>query len=47
MIEELKKSFQGEILTDTATLTRYSHDASLFEVMPSVVAIPRDVADVK
>lgn len=39
--------FKGEILEDRATLARYSHDASLFEVMPKTVVFPRDADDVK
>ena len=47
MLDELKKNFRGEILTDATALKIYSHDASLFEVMPSAAVAPRDVEDVK
>ncbi|MGH7784589.1 MAG: FAD-binding oxidoreductase, partial [Candidatus Binatia bacterium] len=43
----LKQSFTGEILSDEQTLEFYSHDASLFEVKPSVVVCPKDSADVQ
>jgi FAD/FMN-containing dehydrogenase len=44
---ELPKSFRGDIAYDDATLTRYSHDASLLEVRPLVVVYPKDAEDVK
>ncbi len=45
-IEDLGKILRGEVLADDATLTTYSHDASLFEIRPSVVAFPKDAEDV-
>ena len=45
--ETLKKTFLGEIATDAETLDLYSHDASLFEVRPLMVAFPRNSADVQ
>jgi FAD/FMN-containing dehydrogenase len=45
-MEELRKTFTGEILTDTATLEKYSRDASLFEVMPKAVVLPKNSADI-
>lgn len=47
MLEELAKTFRGDIKKDTKTRRRYSHDTSLFEVKPQAVAFPRDSADVK
>lgn len=44
---ELKKVIRGDVLTDEATLSLYSHDASLFEVKPQVVVFPKDSADVE
>lgn len=44
---ELSKIFKGEIDTAPETLDFYSHDASLFELRPQVVAFPQDAADVK
>lgn len=45
--EELVKNFKGEILDDIRTLDNFSHDASIFEIEPKLVAFPKDVADVK
>lgn len=39
--------FAGEIDTTTATREFYSHDASLFEVMPEMVVSPQDAKDVE
>lgn len=47
MFDELKKNFRGEITTDATALAAYSHDASLFEVMPSAAVAPKDADDVK
>ena len=44
---EIKKFFKGEVYSDDKTLTAASHDASLFELKPSLVVAPRDVYDVK
>ncbi len=45
--DELKKIIQGEVLTDEETLYKFSHDTSLFEVRPEVVAAPKDREDIK
>ncbi len=47
MIEEIKKFFKGDVLNDEITLRNYSHDASLFEIAPKIVAYPKDSEDVK
>lgn len=39
--------FKGETDTTPATLETYSHDASLFELKPTVVAFPQNAADVQ
>lgn len=44
--DELKTLFKGELDTSKETLETYSHDASLFELMPAVVAHPLDAADI-
>lgn len=44
---ELSKIFKGEIDTTPETLKFYSHDASLFELVPKVVAFPKDATDIK
>lgn len=47
LIAELKKIVSGDVVSDDAVLTEYSHDMSLFEVRPRVVVSPRDSADVE
>jgi FAD/FMN-containing dehydrogenase len=44
---ELTKIFKGEVDTTADTLDFYSHDASLFELRPRVVAFPHDSTDIK
>jgi FAD/FMN-containing dehydrogenase len=46
-LEKLKKDFKGEIESDGVTLEKYSHDASLFEVVPEVVVFPKDSSDIQ
>lgn len=47
LIQQLKTIIKGDVLSDEKTLQEYSHDASLFEVKPQVVVVPRDVEDIK
>lgn len=47
MKEALQQFFKGDLAGDPATLTKYSHDASLLEVKPTIVAYPKDVNDLK
>lgn len=44
---ELKSFFKGEIDSSPDTLEKYSRDASLFYIKPSLVVSPRDVDDIK
>lgn len=46
-IDSLKKIFKGEMENSDAILEKYSHDSSLFEVMPELVVFPKDAIDVK
>lgn len=46
MKEEIKKFFKGEVEDDNATLEKYSHDASIFELRPKLVLFPEDSEDV-
>lgn len=39
--------FKGDIDVTDETLTRYSHDASLFEIRPKAVLFPKDSEDVQ
>lgn len=45
--DELTSLFKGELDTSKETLETYSHDASLFELRPAVVARPRDSRDIQ
>jgi FAD/FMN-containing dehydrogenase len=45
--EEVKKVVKGEIFDDPTTLTKFSHDASIFEVRPQLVVAPKDAQDIK
>ncbi|HKX09766.1 MAG TPA: FAD-binding oxidoreductase, partial [Stellaceae bacterium] len=42
----LKSALKGEVLFDAASRGRYSTDASIYQVEPVGVAVPRDKADV-
>ncbi len=44
---ELSKIFKGDIDTSDETRETYSHDASLFELVPQVVLSPKDADDIK
>jgi hypothetical protein len=39
--------FKGEIKDDDKTLEFYSHDASMFEIKPQLVVMPKDSKDVQ
>ncbi|MGH7246184.1 MAG: FAD-binding oxidoreductase [Candidatus Levyibacteriota bacterium] len=43
----MQDSIRGDVITDEQTLSDFSHDASLFEVIPQVVVFPKDEDDVK
>ena len=42
----LKKDIRGDVLFDTASRGRYSTDASIYQITPIGVVVPRDQADV-
>lgn len=46
-LDDLKKAFSGEIETDLTTREKFSHDASMFEILPEVVVAPKDSKDVQ
>lgn len=47
-INALRKSgFKGDIINDDASKAFYSHDASIFEVVPELIVAPKDKEDVK
>lgn len=43
--DDLRRTFRGDLLLDGLSRTLYSTDASLFQVEPLGVAVPRDEAD--
>lgn len=43
----LKGSFRGDVEGAADAIEKYSHDASLYEVVPKVVLFPKDAADIK
>lgn len=49
IFESLKSTggFKGEVNTDNETLTKFSRDASIFEVKPACVVSPKDQKDVE
>lgn len=47
LADELRDQINGDVLDDTDTLETFSHDASLFELVPTVVVAPKDSADIK
>lgn len=47
LAKELASRIQGDVYTDTDTLTRYSTDASLFEIRPQLVIAPKDADDLR
>ncbi|HEX5807206.1 MAG TPA: hypothetical protein VFY25_00965, partial [Anaerolineales bacterium] len=46
-INELKKHFTGDIRLDAASRTLYSTDASIYQIEPLGVAIPRTQDDLQ
>ena len=47
MKDRIKQFFKGEVFDDKETLLKYSKDASLFQVMPKLVAWPKDAEDLE
>lgn len=45
-ILSLKQKFKGDITTHEADIEKYSRDASIFQIIPSAVVFPEDVADI-
>src|SRR3989344_8451560 len=45
--EQIQKFFKGEVEDNEETLSKYSRDASIFEVKPKLVLFPRDSMDVQ
>ncbi len=47
MKEEIQKFFKGDIEDSNETLSKYSRDASIFEIRPKLVVYPKDSNDVR
>ncbi len=47
LLSELTKVVEGDVSSDQTTLNEYSHDASLFEVIPQAVVFPKTNRDVE
>lgn len=47
LLSSLASIFKGEIITDPTKLDEYSHDASIYELVPDAVLAPRTSKDVK
>jgi CubicO group peptidase (beta-lactamase class C family) len=47
VIAEIQSAIKGDIETGDQTRQTYSHDTSLFEVIPQAVVFPKDAADVR
>ncbi|MEZ4103488.1 MAG: FAD-binding oxidoreductase [Candidatus Paceibacterota bacterium] len=45
--EEIKSLIKGDVENTKNVLEKYSHDYSVFEVIPEVIVFPKDVEDVK
>ena len=46
IIQELKNSIQGDVLSDPISCRVYSVDASIYEIKPTVIVIPRNNKDI-
>src|SRR5690554_98644 len=47
MINELKEFIKGDVLADEYSLGMYATDASIYQIKPLAVVLPKDEADVK
>jgi len=47
MKSEIQKFFKGDVDDSVETRKTYSHDASLFEIMPKLIVYPKNAEDVK
>jgi FAD/FMN-containing dehydrogenase len=47
LAEHIKTIFSGDVDDSAATLEKYSHDASLFSVRPTLVVFPKDSTDIQ
>lgn len=47
LVDKLRAIFKGEIKTDPTARDRYSHDASIYELLPEAILFPQDTMDIK
>ncbi len=47
LVSRLRKEIQGEIYSDAASRGRYATDASIYQIMPIAVAVPRTELDAR
>ena len=47
LYDQLTSKINGEISLDEKTLLQYSHDASIYELVPSAVIHPKNTKDVE
>ena len=47
LLDSLRAVFKGEISTDRAKRIEYSHDASIYELIPEAVLTPRNTKDIQ
>ncbi len=45
--DDLQEIIAGEVVDDSENLTKYSKDASIFEIQPRLIVFPKDTEDVK
>ena len=44
---QIKSIIKGDVDASPETLQKFSHDASMFELVPKVVVFPKDAEDIK
>lgn len=47
LADELKSVIKGDVDDEVLTRKQFSHDASMFEMVPEVVVAPKDTSDIK
>jgi len=47
LFEELKNSVEGDVLVDEYSLGMYATDASIYQIKPIAIVLPKDAKDVK
>ncbi|MEX0932067.1 MAG: FAD-binding oxidoreductase, partial [Candidatus Saccharimonadales bacterium] len=47
ILKKLNKQLRGKVYSGSKTLFKYSHDTSLFEIIPQAVVFPKDANDLK